>query len=64
VGELDIDSHSLAAFKEEDRKLVEYCADLVGEPSGKTTSPGRSSLTSFNSLKVQGVSAAALFRPS
>ncbi len=64
VGELDIDSHSLAAFKEEDRKLVEYCADLVGEPSGKTTLPGRSSLTSFNSLKVQGVSAAALFRPS
>jgi L-methionine (R)-S-oxide reductase len=39
-------------------------ADLVGEPSGKTTLPGRSSLTSFNSLKVQGVSAAALFRPS
>ena len=31
VGELDIDSHFLAAFKEEDRELVEYCADLVGQ---------------------------------
>jgi GAF domain-containing protein len=31
VGELDIDSHFLAAFKEEDRELVEYCANLVGE---------------------------------
>jgi L-methionine (R)-S-oxide reductase len=31
VGELDIDSHFLAAFKEEDRELVEYCANLVGQ---------------------------------
>jgi GAF domain-containing protein len=31
VGELDIDSHFLAAFAEEDRKLVEYCAELVGK---------------------------------
>jgi L-methionine (R)-S-oxide reductase len=31
VGELDIDSHFLAAFKEEDRELVEYCASLVGQ---------------------------------
>lgn len=30
-GELDIDSHFLAAFGEEERKLVEYCADLVGK---------------------------------
>jgi L-methionine (R)-S-oxide reductase len=30
VGELDIDSHFLAAFKGEDRELVEYCAALVG----------------------------------
>jgi L-methionine (R)-S-oxide reductase len=30
VGELDIDSHSLAAFQDEDRKLVEHCAALVG----------------------------------
>jgi len=30
VGELDIDSHFHAAFKEEDRELVEYCAALVG----------------------------------
>jgi L-methionine (R)-S-oxide reductase len=30
VGELDIDSHFPAAFKEEDRELVEYCASLVG----------------------------------
>lgn len=31
VGELDIDSHSHAAFQDEDRKLVEYCAALVGK---------------------------------
>jgi L-methionine (R)-S-oxide reductase len=30
AGELDIDSHFLAAFAEEDRELVEYCAKLVG----------------------------------
>lgn len=30
VGELDIDSHFAAAFKDEDRALVEYCASLVG----------------------------------
>lgn len=30
VGELDIDSHFPAAFKAEDRELVEYCAGLVG----------------------------------
>lgn len=30
AGELDIDSHSPAAFKTEDRELVEYCAALVG----------------------------------
>jgi GAF domain-containing protein len=30
VGELDIDSHSPAAFRDEDRELVEYCAALVG----------------------------------
>ena len=31
VGELDIDSHFLAAFKPEDQELVEYCANLVGQ---------------------------------
>ncbi len=31
VGELDIDSHFLAAFKGEDRDLVEYCASLIGQ---------------------------------
>jgi GAF domain-containing protein len=31
AGELDIDSHFLAAFGEEDRELVEYCAQLVGK---------------------------------
>jgi len=40
VGELDIDSHSHAAFQDEDRKLVEYCAALVGkrleEPEGQS----------------------------
>src|SRR5450755_2279299 len=30
VGELDIDSHFLAAFTPEDRALVEYCAQIVG----------------------------------
>jgi GAF domain-containing protein len=31
VGELDIDSHFLAAFKHDDRELVEFCAALVGK---------------------------------
>jgi|SRR5690242_7975997 len=31
VGELDIDSHFPAAFGNDDRKLVEYCAALVGK---------------------------------
>ena len=31
VGELDVDSHFPAAFGDEDRKLVEYCASLVGK---------------------------------
>jgi L-methionine (R)-S-oxide reductase len=31
AGELDIDSHFPAAFTVEDRALVEYCADLVGQ---------------------------------
>jgi L-methionine (R)-S-oxide reductase len=31
VGELDIDSHSPAAFTGEDRELVEYCAQIVGK---------------------------------
>jgi L-methionine (R)-S-oxide reductase len=31
VGELDIDSHFLAAFAKEDRDLIEYCAQLVGK---------------------------------
>jgi L-methionine (R)-S-oxide reductase len=30
AGELDIDSHTRAAFTAEDRELVEYCASLVG----------------------------------
>jgi L-methionine (R)-S-oxide reductase len=30
AGELDIDSHFLAAFADDDRQLVEYCAQLVG----------------------------------
>jgi GAF domain-containing protein len=30
VGELDIDSHTPAAFQAEDRQLVEHCARLVG----------------------------------
>ena len=31
VGELDIDSHTPAAFTSEDRELVEHCAALVGK---------------------------------
>lgn len=31
VGELDIDSHFTAAFGFEDRELVEYCAQVVGQ---------------------------------
>src|SRR5246127_1743037 len=31
VGEPDIDSHFSAAFGEDDRDLVEYCAQLVGQ---------------------------------
>ncbi len=31
AGELDVDSHFLAAFGAEDRELVEYCARLVGK---------------------------------
>jgi L-methionine (R)-S-oxide reductase len=31
AGELDIDSHFLAAFADDDRELVEYCAELVGK---------------------------------
>jgi GAF domain-containing protein len=30
VGELDIDSHTRAAFTPDDRQLVEHCARLVG----------------------------------
>jgi L-methionine (R)-S-oxide reductase len=31
AGELDIDSHFPAAFGIEDQRLVQYCAELVGE---------------------------------
>ena len=37
VGELDIDSHTPAAFGPDDRQLVEHCARLVGEYLEKTT---------------------------
>lgn len=37
VGELDIDSHTPAAFTPEDRRLVEHCAELVGRYLEKTT---------------------------
>ena len=36
VGELDIDSHTPAAFTPEDRRLVEHCAELVGRYLEKT----------------------------
>jgi GAF domain-containing protein len=37
VGELDIDSHTPAAFTADDRQLVEYCARLVGQYLERTT---------------------------
>jgi L-methionine (R)-S-oxide reductase len=37
VGELDIDSHTPAAFTADDRQLVEHCARLVGVCLEKTT---------------------------
>ena len=37
VGELDVDSHTPAAFNDEDRTLVEHCASLVGSYLEKTT---------------------------
>jgi len=37
VGELDVDSHSPAAFRDDDRELVEHCAALVGRYLEKTT---------------------------
>jgi L-methionine (R)-S-oxide reductase len=36
VGELDVDSHFPTAFGDEDRKLVEYCASLVGKQLEKS----------------------------
>src|SRR5271165_3009754 len=36
VGELDIDSHTPAAFTDDDRELVEHCATLVGNLLEKT----------------------------
>ena len=37
VGELDVDSHTPAAFTPDDRQLVEHCARLVGQYLEKTT---------------------------
>ncbi len=37
VGELDIDSHTPAAFGPDDRELVEHCAALVGRYLEKTS---------------------------
>jgi len=37
VGELDIDSHTPAAFNPDDRQLVEHCARLVGQYLERTT---------------------------
>ena len=37
VGELDIDSHTPAAFQADDRQLVEHCARLVGLYLERTT---------------------------
>src|ERR1019366_3308883 len=39
VGELDIDSHTPAAFGDADRKLVEHCADLIGSSLERISLP-------------------------
>jgi GAF domain-containing protein len=39
VGELDIDSHFHAAFSDEDRELLEFCASLVGKQLEKSSAP-------------------------
>jgi L-methionine (R)-S-oxide reductase len=31
VGEIDIDSHDLAAFRDKDRHFLECCAELIGQ---------------------------------
>jgi GAF domain-containing protein len=36
IGELDVDSHFPAAFGDQDRRLVEYCAALVGKQLEKS----------------------------
>jgi L-methionine (R)-S-oxide reductase len=36
AGELDIDSHFSAAFGDEDQKLVQYCAEVVGKKLEKS----------------------------
>jgi len=36
AGELDIDSHFSAAFGDEDKKLVQYCAEVVGKKLEKS----------------------------
>src|ERR1700720_2471563 len=36
AGELDIDSHFSAAFGVEDQRLVQYCAEVVGEKLDKS----------------------------
>src|ERR1700720_3911030 len=36
AGELDIDSHFAAAFGVEDQRLVQYCAEVVGEKLDKS----------------------------
>jgi GAF domain-containing protein len=36
AGELDIDSHFPAAFGDEDQKLVQYCAEIVGKKLEKS----------------------------
>jgi GAF domain-containing protein len=40
AGELDIDSHFPSAFGSEDRELVEYCAQLVGQCLEKQSGTG------------------------
>src|ERR1700747_2790466 len=41
VGELDIDSHFQAAFSDEDRELLEFCASLVGKQIEKSSASKR-----------------------
>ncbi|MGH9343605.1 MAG: GAF domain-containing protein [Terriglobia bacterium] len=48
LGEIDVDSHALNAFHDEDREFLEKCADIVGHYMEQMDEPG-SGRTQFSS---------------